>query len=337
MRRHLRALTIALGLLAAPAAWAGDPEPDSDAVQVDEMMAEDDTISLETAGFSEPRKRSALRLHTQSRFVPDQSLGPGHTTLYRPDLRARVTIPLSKRALLRVTALAGLNRYKFRGGDPFLLGNKSMFGDSLTVYRTLLDLDGAYRLNDESFFLIRDGEIWSLLGGLFLGADFESGTFDDGLSGGVNFALGYEMDGKLRVALGARIQTSIEDGGIDVSPGGSFRWNITEDLTLRDRGYGAQLEYRLTPDLELFVSGFRDTDQFTLKTVAGIDDLTLRDRMILVGGGLEWKYSRHLRVNAEMGAVTWRRFRVHSDDFGTLVSQRGDASPYFEVRFEFRP
>ena len=70
---------------------------------------------------------------------------------------------------------------------------------------------------------------------------------------------------------------------------------------------------------------------------APLDDLRLYDRMLLTGLGFEWKLSRVVRVNAEAGAVAWRRLRVRSDDLGTIVSRRGDPALYLELRFEVRP
>ena len=69
----------------------------------------------------------------------------------------------------------------------------------------------------------------------------------------------------------------------------------------------------------------------------GADDLVLRDRMFLTGAGFEWKISKVVRVNTELGAVAWRRFKVESDDYGTLLSWRGDPAFYLEIRFEIRP
>lgn len=341
MCRLLQALSILLLALlgAAAAAQAADPTPTPppDAGQAGDMAA-DDSLILETPAFPGAGVRRALRMLVESRFVPDQDLGPGHTSLYRPDLAGRLTVPFNDRAVLRFEALGGLSRYEFRGGDPLLFGNVSLTGDSLHLYRTRLTAQGAYRMNDEGSFLIRDGEVWSLLGGLFAGSEFESGAFDDGVSGGGIVALGYEMDGKLRVSAGVSLSTSIEGGGVDVNPTGSFHWHINENLTLRDRGLGIQLDYRVTPSIELYASGFRTSDEFSLRDVRGApDDLTLRDRQILVGGGFEWKLSRHLRLNTEAGAVTWRRLRVKADGPGTIASQRGDPTPYFEVRLEIRP
>ena len=317
------------------------PDPATPPTDDEEATVADDATHLEALAFPGVRYRDAVRLHFQSRFVPDAHLGPGHASLYRPDLRGRVTIPVSERAVLRVSARGGMGRYEYRGPDLF-------FDDSLDLYQTRLAVQGAYRLNDADQRLLRPGERWSLLASLQGGSDFESGAFDDGLSGGGDLALGYEIPGTLRVAAGASI--TVQDGGVDVGPTGFLRWNVSEAVTLRNRGLGLQLEYRWSPRLELFVSGFRSTDTYALDTVGSgvfpgiglvppvaVDDLVLRDRMLLSGAGFEWKLSQHLRLNTEAGVVAWRRLRVASDDFGTLISRRGDPSLYVEVRFEVRP
>jgi hypothetical protein len=348
--RTCRPIALALFWLlgALPALAAADPAGplDAEAARAGESVADeaeagesvaDDSTHLDTPPFPGRRHRDALRLNLDSRFLPGADLGPGHTTLYRPELRGRVTLPVSDRAVLRVSGRVRISRYEF-SGDPFRFGGVSLTGDSLNLYETRLAVQGAYRLNAEHRSLLHEGEVWSLLGSAFAASEFESGSFDDGLSGGGALALGYQLDGTLRVAAGLSLGTSIDGGGLDLGPTGSFRWNITEDLTLRDHGFGVQLEYRLTPNIELFASGYRTTDEYRLRDVSGApDELTFRDRQVLVGAGFEWKLSRRLRLNLEAGAVSWRKVRVHSDDLGTLVSQRGDPSPYLELRVEVRP
>lgn len=323
-----RVLWLALALC-APAPLA--------AAAADTNVDPEDATKVEDPVFPGHRQKSPFRFQLESRFVPDQQMGSGHTSLYRPEASARMAIPISERAVALVRAEAGVNYYTFRGADAFVYNGRSLIDEPLTLYRTQLGVEGAYRLNDEAAFWLREGEIWSLFGGVSGRAAFQSGTFDDGLSGTFGLLLGYEIENKLRIGLGVGFSTSIEDGNLDPGPLATLRWNVTENLILRDRGLGLQLEYRLNPELELFATGFRASDQFTLQNTQGLDDLTLRDRQVLVGAGFEWRTGPRLLVNTELGAVVWRRLRVHSDDLGTLDSQRGDVTPYVEVRFELRP
>ncbi|MGH0033070.1 MAG: hypothetical protein ACQGVC_25045 [Myxococcota bacterium] len=341
---------LALGLLVllaaaapAPARAQGGPPPDNPSGQEDGFRV-DDATHLETLDFpSTQRLRDALRFQLDSRFIPDAGLGSGHATEYQPDLRGRFTLPLDDRAVLRISGRAGMTHYSFRGNpDPF-------FRENLDLYRTRLAVQGAYLLNPDGWNLWREGERWSLLGAVQGSSDFQSGEFDEGLSVLGALSIGYEIPDRLRVALGVSLSTSPQEGGVDPSPAVFVRWNVTDRLTLRSRGLGAQAEYRLSPKLELFVTATRATDSYALKPRDStflafatsppprFDDLSLRDRKLLTGVGFEYKLSRALRINTEVGAVAWRHVRVSSDDFGTVVSRSGDPAAYLEVRFEVRP
>jgi hypothetical protein len=83
---------------------------------------------------------------------------------------------------------------------------------------------------------------------------------------------------------------------------------------------------------------YRNSDSFRLMDRFGEDDLTFRDRRWLAGGGFEYRFSRYFRMKLEAGAVTSRKIRIHSDDFGgSILSESSDPSAYFDVRFEIRP
>ena len=337
MRPRVRmAVALALAGLWAAAAPAEDAAPPQTAPAQEPVV--DDPTYLETPPFPGSAWDS-VRLHFQSLFIPVAELGPGETTLYRPELRARVTAPVSERVVARVSALGGMGRYQFDGPDAFQYGGASLTGDSLDLYQTRLIAEAAWRVNEAGSSLLREGEVWSLLGGVVGASDFESGAFDDGLTGGVRLAVGYEVPDRLRFAAGVSVDTSLAEGGVGVSPTGSFEWSVSDRLTLRNHGLGLQLEYRVTPAVEVFAKGFRATQHYHLGHVSAAPggDLTFEDRQILAGAGLEWRVFRSLRVNAEAGAVSWRRVRVREDDLGTLVSHRADPSAYFELRLEVRP
>lgn len=342
-RRLRRGIALALlGLLGAPALGAEAPEAAPQVAGSDPTSAPrgegDDPTYIETPAFPGVRYRDALRLNFQTLFLPEAKLGSGHTSLYRPELRGRVTVPLSQRAVVRLALLGGMARYEFRGDSALSAGGTSLTGASLHLYQTRAALEGALRLNPKGETLFTEDEIWSLLGGIEGSSDFQSGAFSNGLRGGGSLALGYQRDGWLRVSAGVAIRSSLENGGVDVGPVASFRWDINEVLTLRNHALGLRLEYHPVPALELFVDGRRSSEQYRLDGVAGLpDDLTFRDRQVLAGAGFEWRLTRRLRINGEVGAVAWRKLRIRSDDLGTLASQRAESSPYFQVRFEVRP
>lgn len=356
--RPIAALLAALGLLCGPSAGAAGAdvplqiasvspahEPgtgdDADGEGKGGEMTDQPTY-LEAPAFPGDRVLDALRLQFESLFLPDADLGPGHGSLYRPELRGRLTIPLSERAVLRTYAHGGMARYGFRGSDSF-------FGDSLDLYRSRIGVQGAYQLNEPGTHWIFEKERWSLLANLYGAAEFEAGAFEEGLQAGGALALGFEIPGSLQLAAGVSVATGLHGGGVDVSPTGFGQWDITPAVTLRNRGLGLQLEYHWSPKLEVYTAGFRSSDRYALSntlcsppvcpgvTPVDLDDLTVLDRQWLTGAGFEWKLTEWLRVNTEAGVVAWRRLKVHSEDLGTILSYSGNPSAYVELRFEVRP
>ncbi len=64
--------------------------------------------------------------------------------------------------------------------------------------------------------------------------------------------------------------------------------------------------------------------------------MKLRDRLVLVGTGFEWRISRRFRLNLEGGVVVSREFRVRSDDT-TLAKMSADPGGYLTLRVIVRP
>jgi hypothetical protein len=327
IRIGLAGLLAGLGLLPVGLpAWGQTGE------SVASEAAGDDTTYIETPLFPGVDLARGLRVQLRSRFWPNADLDPGHVDRYAPELRVRLTLPMNHRAVARVHGRIGTSRYQWSGPTPF-----AAVRDPLDLHEARLSLDGAYLLNQEGSSWLLEGESWSLLGLLSLQSDWEGDRFDAGLGGNLGLGFGYRIPDRFRMALGAVLRSDLDEGGIDVAPFGSFRWSITRALTLRDRGLGLLLEYRLSRRVEIFVSAFRTTDSWRLKNRLGADDLSFRDRRVQAGAGLEWRIAKYLRLNLEVGGVVDRKLRLHSDDLGTLFSQRADPTPYVDVRFELRP
>ncbi len=333
VRRKLLALGFALlTLLGAPGRSRAEEttgKPPPPAAEVFE------TANLEDPIFPGPRVVDAFRVRIASLFLPGATFDSFDADLYRPDLRLRATAPLWKRGAVQLTARFGTSLYQLDGEDGVLTSYAS--GGVDDFYSTGLDLQMGMRVNDGASLFVQD-EIWSVLAAGAVRSSWESGAFDDGLVGGGGLALGYEIVDVFRIALGVEVGSRIDRGGVGVGPMATFRWNVTDRLTLRSRGIGLQLEYALAPRLEVFATGFRESDTFRLERRPGLpDDLTFRDESILAGVGFEWRISKQLRLNVEGGAVPWRKLRVKSRDRGELFEENSDPGPYFEVRLEMRP
>lgn len=333
----------------------GPVQPRHDRSMVGGNVAGDSTF-LDAPPFPGMEITDAFRIQLNAFTAPDASLGEGHVTLVRPELGGRATWPATERLVLRVSARVANSRYRFRGA-PWTPVVDFGLGDALDLYAGRLALEGAYLVEDEGS-LLAENEVWSVLGTLYGSSRWESGTFGEGLGAGGAFGVGYEIPGRLHLAVGVSLRTSIEEGGVDPDPFLSLRWDVTDRLTLRNRELGLQLDYDVTPFFELYAAGFRTSDRFRLDERGGsladlgfegtlpgtgleaadvlLGDLTFRDRQIRAGAGLDWVLANWLHLELEVGGIARRRLRVSDEDLGTLASRSVGASVYFDVRFEVR-
>jgi hypothetical protein len=338
-RAAICASALLLAILPVPvAAQTGGEAEEAAPPQSKESKPEPDTSNLETPVFPEDyRIGDAFRIRLGSRFLPAASFDDFEADLYQPSLRLQATVPLSKRAVLQLSGRFAASLYDFDGSSDFFSGGPTRSDPFDSFFRTSLAAQGAFLLNPGGGFFLED-EMWSVLANAFVRSRWESGAFTDGISGGGSLALGYEIDDKLRLAIGVSLQSDPLGGGLKVDPVISLRWNVTDRITLRNRGRGLQLEYRVNRALELFAAGFFEGDKFQLESRAGVpNDLSFRDKAVQAGAGLEWRVSKSLRVNLELGAVAWRELRVKSEDLGTIAKEKSDPSAYLELRFEVRP
>jgi hypothetical protein len=106
---------------------------------------------------------------------------------------------------------------------------------------------------------------------------------------------------------------------------------------VRNRGRGAQIEYRLTPSVATFVAGYVSSHSYRLANRAGAPgELKLRDRLVLVGTGFEWRINRQFRLNLEGGVVVSRSIQVRSDDT-SISKMTADPGGYLTLRVTVRP
>ncbi len=323
---------LALHTLAAGVAEA-DPNPPSVAAGptgVDESIAIDDPIF---PGLPS----GALRLWLDSRFEPAADAEDAEVSLVEPGAKLRLRAPLGRRVGLQLTAAFRTSRYDVDDESALFEDCSGTCPAPDEFYATSLAAQTAVQLNDAGY-LLWDGERWALLVEGIGRARWEPGAFENSLTGGGGLALGYQLPRRLRVAFGVHIESSLDGGSVSVSPTVALRWEVAEWVRLSNRGFGLQLELRASRHFELFVAGYRTSSRFRLDSRPGLPSGALfRDRQWLVGGGVEWKPWRLLRVGVEAGAVVDRRLSLRASDEGTLDSVRADPSPYVGVRLEIRP
>ena len=343
--------SVALALLWAGADARGAParRPEPESVSTSEpgpasepasesplpRSQEDDPENVETPIFPQVGYRDGLRVRVESGLLPHNDFRSVDVSLYSPDARIRLTVPLGDRAVLQFTGQMGTSRYDFSGVSD-LFGTGPTTGDPLDpLYTSALRVQGAYRLNPERSLLVA-GESWSLLANAFTRSRWEHGRFGKGLTGGGALALGYQNE-KVRIALGVRLENEITGDGVRVEPVATIRWDPTERITVRNRGPGGQIEVQLTPSIATFAAAYVSSRSYRLANRAGVPgDSILRDRLVRVGIGFEWRINGNFRVNLEGGVVASREIRVRSN--GTnLSSMTADPGGYLTVRVTVRP
>ena len=88
---------------------------------------------------------------------------------------------------------------------------------------------------------------------------------------------------------------------------GTLRWDPIRKLTIRNRELGAQVEYRLSSRIKLLLAGYQARQKYRLDVPGEVE---LRDEMMLVGTGFEWKISKYFRLLVEGGVVPSRNLRI---------------------------
>jgi len=287
--------------------------------------------------------KGLLRVEFGSGYAPSVNAGDSEVAVATPGIRLRVQGPLSERVGAQAFIGVGTTVYDIKDSDELFADCSDDEGNPLDCpapdefYGASFGVQAAYLLNPNSYMLFQ-GERWALVGEGFIRGRWERGAFERSLKVGTIYALGYELTKRLRVALGAQVDIALDGGGVSVQPTAAFRWDITQALRLGNRGFGLQLDYREFKHFEFFVAGYRSSDGYRLHNRDGLPSgAEFDDRRWQVGGGVQFKIARWLRLTTEAGAIVDRRLKLSASGEGTLADEDVDKSPYIDVRLEFRP
>lgn len=304
-------------------------------VVVDEPTVLDAPVIVDDPAFPGIVPRKPVRLWGGSFVAPEAGFGDSDITLVRPAIRGRASPPLSALAALQITADFSTSFYELEDGDT-LFPDCPACPDPDDLYSVALATQGGYRLNDDGHLLLRD-EQWAVLGTLVVRARWEPGAFSESVTPGASFSLGYQLPGRLRLALGATVERALDGDGVAVGPLAYLRWDLLPQVRLKSRGLGGQLEYQPNQRFDFFVTAFRNSDSFRLNDRPDLPSgVTFQDRQLLVGTGMVLKAIHGLRLLAEVGAIVDRRVSISTRDDGRIESRSGDPSPYFDLRLEGR-
>jgi hypothetical protein len=293
-------------------------------------------VILDEPAFPSVGIHDLVHVWTGSFFAPAADFGAVDVDLYQPELRLRMRLPIDDVVSLQVTGDFHASLYNADGsGTLFKDCPDCPLPDSL--YAAGIGAQGGYTFNRDRH-VFRAGERWAVLGAIYARARWEPGAFNDSITPGGSIGLGYELPGRFRIALAAQIERALDGDGVQVSPSGYLRWDITPQLCLRNRGVGLELEYRIGRRVELFATAFKSGDRFLLDDRPGLQSSpTLRDSQVLVGGGLALKIAHTLRLSVESGAIVDRSLAVDTANDGRLDTVDSNVSPYVTLRIELRP
>ena len=336
-------LALALAVSAAPsAAQQKDKEDEEDTTSVEPTGPSDEGNLLDEPALAPLPISEAVRIRLQTLYAPEASLGSGDVTLVRSELGVRATTPVNEKMVLRLTMRLAENNDRFHGDAwgsaaqiPQLGVDPDIAFGNLDLHSAQLGLEGAYSLARTTHWLAKKEE-WAAVGALYAGSRWEDRLLHSGVGAGGAIGIGYEIPDRLRLAVGVSLRTALGNSNIDVGPLLSLRWRPIDRLTFRSRELGLQVEYALTPVIEVFLAGFRSTDRFRLNDRSSLGDLSFRDRRVQVGAGLEWKLSNWLHLSVEGGSIVDRQLRVRGEDLGTILTEYGSPSGYGEIRIELR-
>jgi hypothetical protein len=322
--------TLVAALSVSPHAGAEELSKDREAANGNEQIAVDEPA------FPEAFLRDRVRVWTNTFVAPSTDFGDQHLELTRHEFRIRARVPVGNQLSVQVTG-------DFRASLYDEDGNGALFDDCAQcsapddLYATSLGVQGGYLLN-RRWAVFRADELWALLGGVYASARFEPGAFEESVSPGMSFGIGYQLPDVVRIAIAGRVERALDGDGVKIAPTGYLRWKLAPRLELRNRGLGLQLEYRPVQRWEFFLAGFRSSDSFRLDDRPNAPSgTTFKDSQILVGGGVALKAYRALRLTFEAGAIVDREISIDSRNDGELDSADGETSPYFALRLELRP
>jgi hypothetical protein len=282
------------------------------------------------------RPRINAGLEFSNRFVANADFGEFEANSYQPELRLRVSTPISKRAAVQLVARGRILIYDFDGRADLGTGSIDAPFDNLNSWT--VRLQGAYRL-DESWTLFSDDERWSIFGGLAVRSRWEQGSnVGDGLQFGGSVGVTYRLGSKFDFILGVTVGNKLEDGGVGVGPVVELGWQISEKWSIRSLGLGLELNRTLTPNLTAFARARLEGGIYRLAYRGSeIGAGTLRVRQLPVALGLRWNAFRHFRFRAAVGVVAYHQLRLRDWKDITLGERTAGPSAYVMLRIDMRP
>ena len=254
-----------------------------------------------------------MRLRLQSEFAPDSDFGSFSIDEYRPEVRAQ-----DHRAGFEPDGSAR-HRKTFTSRSSTSMEPRTSSGwarprqiPSTNCTPRHLRLQGTF-LFEDCCALLADDERWSLHGrGILEGSAGKPGpSLGSGSRGGGTLAVGYQIPGRLELALGVQLSSKLLRSGMSVSPVLELGWKIS------DRWYSAEQRLRRParvpaegrPDGLCVRSPPHPTATGSTTAPAAWARGESGSRRVPTGLGLRWDALPWLRVTTSAGVLAWQELR----------------------------
>jgi hypothetical protein len=325
-----RPTRISCALLLAASLFTPAParaDVDDEFTLVDEAFDPDQ----QDAGVFKAPKLPEVRLRAEVRGVYDQDFGSADVSSLRSGGVLRLLWPLSRRVVLGFIAGSEVEVFDFDGNKRFLNTGRTSGDPFDNLTATQFRIGGRYVVNED----------WSINVVGFVTSRFEEdASFRDGVQGGGVLAANYTFRDRLTLLFGAGIVSRLDRSGVGTIPILGFSWKINDRLVLKSEGMGLLFSADLTDKLKGSLFGGWRARRYRLDDrrdgPTGVNTGSLRDRRALVGVGLLWQISQNWSLEAKMGSVVYRQFKVadfRGDEFDEVS---GDPAFSGSLRLQFR-
>ncbi|MFT5050709.1 MAG: hypothetical protein ACI8QZ_002112, partial [Chlamydiales bacterium] len=215
--------------------------------------------------------------------------------------------------------------YSFAGAPPLGGISAAPFND---LYRTQLGFSYAQRPQIGHIGHFEGVEV------TFGGEDNVQAT--DGATGGLLGGLRYRAAENLTLAAGVAALSRLDDDAW-IWPFLGFDWQVSDTVNFEILGPDIELGWNASDSLRGFLSAEYDLRQYRLNEDGPTGGAAFRDESIRVGGGLEWRPKRALKLRLEGGVAYWRELTLLPTDGSASSESELDPSPYlgFELVYSF--
>lgn len=265
------------------------------------------------------------------------SFAAGETYAFRSDIDGADASVASARTDL------GLN-FNWRAGEEWHFG--LLLDGELSFYdwdNADTILPGVSEPHDDLFsagVLLRANwafrDPWFVTAGVFTRSGWErDADAADGFTIGGYGAIGYSFSDALTIALGVGVSSRLDDN-LTPFPFISFRWKVSDRVTLTSRALGLSLTYAASDRFDVTLGGGFDRREYRLSDDrAVIPEGVARADRVPIGVELAWKPAGGLVLALTGGVLIYQHVEYLNDNGNELIEMETDPAAFVGLRLEY--